>query len=644
MSSSQSRPSLRQEMRRDSAPYPGGNFYGRVEAERRFSYPAIMPPSGDASTPDMPTGYSKHSSSLAPKDEALSPALSSSPRSSPGRDPSVHSSGTPRIQGVESSFPGSTPIGRHLPGGRFDENSSSSPFYQRRMSQPHPTSRQSHGQLPPPLPPGAPSNMYLNDRRASEAEIYSHVHSDKYEKWGTTILSPRDQSQAQQQPYPPQGLGLRTTQAEPMRISRSMPGSQAGSHEALASMATSASNVNTSVGGRNAYPSSNQLSTPSSASVYYKQSRRENMDTLDPHSHHSPQSLYQDRFSDEAESRPYAKMRQVNYRKSHPQLSADKDLDHQGNDLDSVLPRNTIKLTCFPNSSSPNGSCTSPTQSAPATVPLDTSSALAMQINQSSKLVIEISQSRPLQFSKSTLTKSPSLGTGLGSLTSTPTTEAEPLFRKTIRNAVSQPNLNLFARTTSSVLGQRRSISPDATEFGSSKKRRANSVSGSKDDDLEEISSPAGSALASVAAAEAAAAAVVAAAAKSAAAAANGHANRSVSSLSPSVGLQIVGVDYDHSKTGADSTLHGLGLTNMGADSPTIEALGVAKASSFVLLEDQKELGIDYSLFTRVETASWRILIPPNVTASFHSDDFALTLKPKEAGIETEDDKCASLL
>lgn len=188
---------------------------------------------------------------------------------------------------------------------------------------------------------------------------------------------------------------------------------------------------------------------------------------------------------------------------------------------------------------------------------------------------------------------------------------------QSLARSSSQPNL---LTRSSSILGRRRSASPldDKQDYSSSNKRRAVSVSGKEGDEEAEPS-----------AAEAAAAAVVAAAA-----AASG-------SISPSEktsmgGLQIIGVDY----TDKSGPTKGLGLLMdtttptyvlSGADtsSPSIKALGVARASSYAAVEDQKDLGIDYSLFTRVETAGWRILIPPNVTASFQSDDFGLVLKPK---------------
>lgn len=196
--------------------------------------------------------------------------------------------------------------------------------------------------------------------------------------------------------------------------------------------------------------------------------------------------------------------------------------------------------------------------------------------------------------------------------------QAYPPTSQSLARSSSQPNLLM---RSSSILGRRRSASPldDKQDYGSSNKRRAVSVTGKEGD--EEASEPS--------AAEAAAAAVVAAAA-----AASG-------SISPSEktsmgGLQIIGVDY----TNKSGPTKGLGLLMdtatptyvlSGADtsSPSIEALGVARASSYAAIEDQKDMGIDYSLFTRVETAGWRILIPPNVTASFQSDDFGLVLKPK---------------
>ncbi|KAF8924180.1 hypothetical protein BGZ47_004167, partial [Haplosporangium gracile] len=88
---------------------------------------------------------------------------------------------------------------------------------------------------------------------------------------------------------------------------------------------------------------------------------------------------------------------------------------------------------------------------------------------------------------------------------------------------------------------------------------------------------------------------------------------------------EVFGIDYlaQHQQQSdkKSSGLLGPGLSLPTSSTPsvdkTVDALQVAKASSYVVLEDQKEMGIDYSLFTRVETAGWRILIPPNVVASF---------------------------
>lgn len=265
-------------------------------------------------------------------------------------------------------------------------------------------------------------------------------------------------------------------------------------------------------------------------------------------------------------------------------------------DLDSVLPKNTIKLTCFPSSVK-----SQPDPSPSTTSSLETTDAMALNLDQNSKLVIEISQPRLLQSFRS-----------LTSLRST----SQPRDR-VVRHAISHPDL--LQRSASSILGLRRSASPDSMSFGSSKKRRADSVfDGVRDmDDMAPAMSKMGS---SSSAAATAAAAVVAAAAASAAASSNGS------------HLQLIGTDYASSKENL-----GLGLTSSSASSsPAIEALAVARASSYVPLEEQKELGIDYSLFTRVETAGWRILIPPNVVASFRSEDFGLLLKPKGGEEEKE--------
>lgn len=203
--------------------------------------------------------------------------------------------------------------------------------------------------------------------------------------------------------------------------------------------------------------------------------------------------------------------------------------------------------------------------------------------------------------------------------------QAYPPTSQSLVRSSSQPNLLM---RSSSVLGRRRSTSPidDSHDYSSSKKRRAESLVGKEgDEEQQETSEPS--------AAEAAAAAVVAAAAAAVGSGSTFAAPEK--KTSPLGGLQIIGVDYTDKSSGTkglglvDSTTPTYILSGTDTTSPSIEALGVARASSYAAVEDQKELGIDYSLFTRVETAGWRILIPPNVTASFQSDDFGLVLKPK---------------
>ena len=286
-------------------------------------------------------------------------------------------------------------------------------------------------------------------------------------------------------------------------------------------------------------------------------------------------------------------------------------------DLNSVLPRSAIKLTCFPNAVT--ASKDSPVDGqAPGVSSVDDD--LDMKMSQSSKVVIEITQPRST-FDRSSSSSSLSGFDDVPRPLLLSASSGHP--RRALRHAVSQPNL--LVRNSSSVLERRRrSVSPSGSGhdgidgnsgedgFGSSKKRRADSLS--RDEDVV-TSIPSSSSVA-----EAAAAAVVAAAA-----------NTVRQNNSTAGGVQIIGQDYSKKE------VVGLGVvmdddtatSTNGCNSPMIGALDVAKASSYVSLEDQKELGIDYSLFTRVETAAWRILIPPNVTASFRSEDFGLTLKPK---------------
>ncbi|KAF9938407.1 hypothetical protein BGZ65_012914, partial [Modicella reniformis] len=296
---------------------------------------------------------------------------------------------------------------------------------------------------------------------------------------------------------------------------------------------------------------------------------------------------------------------------SHPNLHATES-NAYGKNLDSVMPRNKIKLTCFPNGPTPE------------TMTLDSTDAMRVQLSQNSKVVIEITQPRQLQAFESSC----SAQNAFAEFEDVPRPLLPSQQRvRSLRHTVSQPNL-MMTRSTSSVLGRRRSVSPDDMAFGSSKKRRADSVIGSLRDDDEAVAGIV-SASTSAGAAEAAATSVVANVVRQ-------HQQQQQTSADNGSELQIVGMDH------ADKTVNmvagsnediGLGLRVPGfiAESPTIEALDVAKASSYVPLEDQKEFGIDYSLFTRVETAGWRILIPPNIVASFRSEDFGLTLKPNIA-------------
>ncbi|KAG0353716.1 hypothetical protein BG005_007053 [Podila minutissima] len=567
-------PTRPQVIRRESAPYSS--------TERRFSYPSQKSSSSISGSKFLPVGHT---------DEALSPAMSSSSRSSPGREPVLQLSTSSSVMGDHDQNPGTPSLGP-LPQGYYGDNKGSSSPYQRRMSQPHPNQPRGSGssaytQLPGfSGAPSATKQPLHYDRRGSEMDEYHYSHREKYEKLNANTLKQYKSRvpYGQESPFMPPSASSASHQSPQFENS------------SLSAFSSSMPAMNrTSNGGYS--PLSGYSSLPQSTrptQSYQSSSRRDyaESDTYAPDSNEP----------EDSEGRQYARMRSIkhpaNNRPQGNHLYNILSSSSGPKDLDSVLPKNTIKLTCFPSSvkSQPDPAPSSTTSS------LETTDAMALNLDQNSKLVIEISQPRLLQSFRS-----------LTSLRSTSSTQPRD---RVIRHAISQPNL--LQRSASSVLGLRRSASPDSMGFGSSKKRRADSVfDGGRDMDEMAPAMSKMSSSSSSAAATAAAAAVVAAAAASAAAA----------SSSGSI-LQLVGVDYP------SSSKEGLGL-GLSSSSPAIEALAVARASSYVPLEEQKELGIDYSLFTRVETAGWRILIPPNVTASFRSEDFGLLLKPK-GGAEEE--------
>ncbi|KAF9193738.1 hypothetical protein BGZ51_002402 [Haplosporangium sp. Z 767] len=591
----------RQVLRRESSHHQRSQYPRPEPVERRYSHPAVLQPSSSSS--------SKYFPGQSLSNNTTSPALSSSPRYEPSsQHPLATSGNTPHM----GSLPG--------PDGRYEETNISKSYYQRRMSQPIAYSCQ----LPPP-----PSGTYF-DRRASDVE---EAHSnyqlrEKYERLNASTLrqSKSNRILSQQQQYSPRMASF--VEATATAMERDTKFEHRGDQDFS--------------GTRHAYQ------------TFYQQPSRSDLDLVDSHLGNSPQN---EGMPEDADYHSYSRMRSSFKRTklghplsrsgSHPNLSS--NTSNSTKDLTSAMPRNTIKLTCFPNAISSSSPSSYPSEdtaaSAATTMDLNTKNALAMRLCKSSKVVIEITQPQGSQaFESSASThdsryRRSSLFSGFEDVPQ-PLSHQQQSHRHSLRYTASQPNLAL-ERSTTSVLGCRRSVSPDDmmgyNGYGASKKRRADSLSNARDDDEAQAS-----ASASAAAAEAAAAAVVAAAANAARRQMN--ANVPITATSPSStslagGLQIIGVDYANSNKTSPSKEIGLGVhvhTEEGGDaptgaieSPTIEALGVAMASSYVKLEDQKEMGIDYSLFTRVETAGWRILIPPTVTASFLSDDFGLTLKPK---------------
>ncbi|KAI7819318.1 hypothetical protein BC939DRAFT_505831 [Gamsiella multidivaricata] len=668
----QQRPVQRQVVRRGSSQYHGG-------ADRRSSHPS----------PVLNVAGSKYMG------EAPSPALSSSPRSPPGRESTYHQQNTgPSSSSAHDSV--HTPVRAHSVGGRYDDNSAAS-YFQRRMSQPHPSHAYSNGHpgLPPPLPSPL-SHPY--DRRASEVDEYPQMHREKYERLNANTMiapssamgpsrhQPPQQPQQKFRPHYPSGSpngGMETRQhpldvadqtddtsrqalTPPMRSSQHQSSGSSNPASTASSPWMNGSGSNYGVSHNLAAPQAEPMryshSMPmgqgkpplrhhySSSSLYYQTPRQEDRERFDNENDRDMSPDYQDIDGD---GRPIARARpqglkrkslgqplsrsssnqnlystsvqQHQYQCQSPHQLSPSSLRESSDprDLNAAMPRSSIKMTCFPNSQSKPS-----TNALPKTKTLDTSKAIALQLNQSSKIVIEIRQPRSLQSysSASNLRNHSKDSSDINGDSSS----------VLIQRSNSHPDI-LLDRSTSSVLGYRRSPSPDGTDFGSSlKKRRADSDSASPSDTTnEDLVGSLSTGLGLDAAAAAAAAAAVAAVTAAAAAVTSPP---SIPTSAPAV--QVFGMNYlakSNDTTLSNSKRADVGLGLSQTSNPSLEAFRVAKGSSYVLLEDQQEMGIDYSLFTRVETAGWRILIPPNVVASFHSEDFGLMLKPK--GVEDIEDE-----
>ncbi|KAF9135632.1 hypothetical protein BGW39_001512 [Mortierella sp. 14UC] len=368
------------------------------------------------------------------------------------------------------------------------------------------------------------------------------------------------------------------------------------------------------------------------------------------HGHHHPQQQHHHHSSREHQHHPQHPMsapRDHHHHHNHPQQ---QHQHQQHQDLNAALPPPPnsmgIKMTCFPNA-------LSKTSSPPTAKTIDSSEHMALPLSQCSKIVIEIHQPRNAQAYTSGVSLPSASQHQQREEGNKKEEEAGPIKqqKKTTASFLAQHHL---ARSSSSIIGHRRSASRDLVSYGACKKRRAGSVddaggafSRSEDsleeededqlqeddegdvvnDDQEEEDEKKGSSIVAENATMVAAAAAAQASKPTA----------SVDAINADAGstIQVFGIDYlaqhqQADKKSATSELLGLPSTSSSASmNKTVDALQVARASSYVILEDQKEMGVDYSLFTRVETAGWRILIPPNVVASFRSEDFGLMLKPK---------------
>ncbi|KAF9934320.1 hypothetical protein FBU30_002459 [Linnemannia zychae] len=759
--------------KRESIQHLGGG------PERRSSQPS-------------PNPESKYLSGPGSVHEAHSPAMISSPRSSPGREMGSHH----HSYGSSNHEPSGTPTMRSLPGSVWYEESNHG-YFSRRMSQPHPSYGYggSHSGLPPTMPSPL---VHSYDRRASEAEEYPPVHREKYEKLNASTLlapgpnnspsgsssslprhplqrmkplahpvSPNSAFESRQHPLDPaepepmEESGTRQSQASylrsgssgnnPNNTGPSSPwlgssngsggnsnnnGSSTPQSEPMRyshSMGNSATNSNSNSGSYGPSGPRPSLRHQSSLSnIYYQSPRLDDRDRFEPE---NEMDMSPDYHEVDADGRPIARMRHQSlkrkslgqplgrsnshqnlystnmqhsyshqsqhhsqqhsqHRDSHSQHgtphhqnqhpyyhhSAHDHPSHQGHhhyhqhprhshhqqhqDLNAALPpppnnNMGIKMTCFP---SPHS------KTSPTTKTIDTSEHSALPLSsQCSKIVIEIYQPRNAQAYSSAISL-PS------SSTPSSTQHQQPESgNKEVSGAVDQlrkSNAQHLARSSSSIIGHRRSASRDLVSYGACKKRRADSVDendgtnlarSEKDTVVEEDEDQLqqdeegvesndgnkdelqGEEKASSLAAAAVMAAATAAQVNKRSRDVSVEEQDDIAKQQSTEGsdavsaVQVFGIDYLAQHQPANKK-HSSGLLGLGLGIPSssastvdraVDALQVAKASSYVVLEDQKEMGVDYSLFTRVETAGWRILIPPNVVASFRSEDFGLMLKPK---------------
>ncbi|KAF9406950.1 hypothetical protein BGZ94_002889 [Podila epigama] len=652
----QQRPFQPLALRRESSQLHG-SIRHRPEPERRSSHPIILQ-SSSPSTSSSSSGPNKYLP-VGHMHDAHSPIIPSSPRASPSHD---------SMTGLD--------------------------HYHRRMSQPYHT-YSGHGSLPPPHPSPL-SNQY--DRNVIDTQDYHHHQAPQregYEPHGSPMLQAPYSSMARYS----KSKGGYASEGSP-RLSHSLPedpnaddmsrGQAAMTppippHSSSAQWSVSANSNDSQEYGISQTDSMRYPNTMPSGATQPHHYPQEHQQQFSYHSHRS--SLRQEPFSStspylpqqqrrddpesprsegldlspdfgevDADGRPIVRMpshglksKSSNHLMSRrgssqnlygtnvascvaaaaaaatnpaAHVSAADKAAQSTRSLTSALPqRSTIKLTRY---SGDDATVTSPSSSRT----LETTDALAVQVHQSSKLVIEITQPRFSQaYHNHQQQQQHAKSSNKNSYHS-------------LARFSSQPNL--LMQSSTSILGRRRSASPDTkVDFESSKKRRAAEPTVT-DADGDPSSS-----------------------ARSLHASSTTTTTTNLANQGILGGLQIIGLDYsraDSEKGGSEGGVGlGLGLeassstrptyvlttaekeSNLQADSPCIEALSVAQASSYALVKDQKEMGVDYSLFTRVETAGWRILIPPNVTASFRSEDFGLVLKPKEVDArnqtEGEEDK-----
>ncbi|KAF8924539.1 hypothetical protein BGZ47_003947, partial [Haplosporangium gracile] len=227
---------------------------------------------------------------------------------------------------------------------------------------------------------------------------------------------------------------------------------------------------------QNLYSTSMQQHSHSHHSHHsHHHSQQQAQQQRDHHHHHHHHGQHQ---SQHHHSSHHQHQNQHRDQQQHPMSTAPRDHHHynhhhhqQHQDLNAALPPPPnsmgIKMTCFPNALSKTSIPSSPT-----TKTMDSSEHAALPVSQCSKIVIEIHQPRNAQAYTSAVSLTPT-GTTTQQQEQAGSKKESGLpveLRKTSAAAAR------LARSSSSIIGHRRSASRDLVSYGACKKRRADSA------------------------------------------------------------------------------------------------------------------------------------------------------------------------